>query len=112
MFRVGLVSVLGALVINGCDRPTESALSPEFDREGPGANGVGYVITMSNAVSGNAALVFPRASDGTLGAPVAYPTAGLGTGGGLGNQAAIVTSGSGRHLYLVNAGSHTISVFE
>ena len=112
MSRSTLVALAGALLLSACDDTTDSALSPDFDREANGETDAGYVITMSNAIAGNMAMVFPRGADGSLGAPVRYPTGGTGTGGGLGNQAAIVASVSGRHVYLVNAGSHSISVFE
>ena len=39
------------------------------------------------------------------------PTQGLGTGGGLGSQGAVTLSGDGRHLFVVNAASHTVSTF-
>jgi 6-phosphogluconolactonase (cycloisomerase 2 family) len=112
MPRVIPALVSAALVLSGCNPRPDSPLAPQFDREIDGAGRLGAVITMSNAVTGNEALVFPRAADGSLGSPRSYPTGGVGTGGGLGNQGAIGLSPSGRHLYLVNAGSHSISVFE
>ena len=39
------------------------------------------------------------------------PTQGQGTGGGLGNQGAVTLSGNGRHLFVVNARSNTVSTF-
>ena len=41
-----------------------------------------------------------------------YPTGGNGTGGGLGSQGAIAMDDAGDNLYLVNAASDTISVFD
>ncbi len=76
---------------------------------GPGAAGAVYVL--SNAVAGNAVLVFPRGGNGALGAPVSVPTGGLGSGGGLGNQGAIAQSADGRFLYAVNPGSDEVSAF-
>ncbi len=72
---------------------------------------VGAVFVLSNAAGGNAVLVFPRKGDGTLSAPASYSTGGLGTGGGLGNQGAVVLTNNGRLLYAVNAGSDEISAF-
>ena len=70
-----------------------------------------FVATATNAVAGNAVLFFERGRDGSLGDPVSYPTGGTGTGGGLGNQAGIALDAYAEHLYVVNAGSNTISVF-
>ncbi|MCI0445168.1 lactonase family protein [bacterium] len=71
----------------------------------------GAVYTMSNAVSGNEILVFSRAADGTLTPAGSFPTGGLGTGSGLGNQGGVVLSRNGKFLFVVNAGSDEISVF-
>ncbi|MGA8516109.1 MAG: beta-propeller fold lactonase family protein, partial [Burkholderiaceae bacterium] len=38
-------------------------------------------------------------------------TQGLGTGTGLGNQGAVTLSGNGKHLFVVNAQSNTVSTF-
>lgn len=54
-------------------------------------------------------LAFARSGDGSLAAPVSYPTGGTGTGGGLGNQGAISLSGD--FLYVVNPGSDNVSGF-
>ena len=71
----------------------------------------GAVYTMSNEASGNEILVFDRSADGTLSPAGSYDTGGIGTGGGLGNQGAVVLSEDGRWLFTVNAGSNDISVF-
>ena len=73
---------------------------------------VGAVYTMSNAADGNGVLVFKRSSNGRLEPAGVFATGGLGTGGGLGNQSAVVLDQSGRWLFVVNAGSHEISSFE
>lgn len=70
-----------------------------------------FVVTMTNATTENEAVVFPRSADGALGPPARFATGGTGSGGGLGNQASIVLDDRAEHLYLVNAGSNTISVF-
>jgi 6-phosphogluconolactonase (cycloisomerase 2 family) len=66
---------------------------------------------MSNAAEGNEILAFDRLADGRLVPAGSYPTGGMGTGGGLGNQGGVVLSGNGRWLLAVNAGSHEVSVF-
>jgi len=71
----------------------------------------GAVYTSTNQVSGNAVAVFDRGADGALTAAGQYPTGGLGTGGGLGNQGALAVSNGGRFLFVVNAGSDDVSAF-
>ena len=69
------------------------------------------VYSESNATDGNRVLVFSRESDGHLRADGSFPTGGLGTGKGLGNQGAVIMSENDRWLLAVNAGSSEISVF-
>jgi 6-phosphogluconolactonase (cycloisomerase 2 family) len=68
------------------------------------------VYTMSNAPSGNTVLAFEQRGD-TLTPAGSFPTQGAGSGGGLGNQGAIVLSDCGETLLVVNAGSNEVSVF-
>ena len=83
---------------------------PSFSRAaGDGSPGALYVAT--NATTGNAILVFPRAGDGTLGAPSHFGTGGKGSGGGLGNQGGLVLTQGNSRLLVVNAGSNEVSVF-
>ncbi len=86
-----------------------SVYASDDDDDGPGI--AGAVYTMSNASSGNAILRFSRAANGTLTAAGSFPTGGVGSGGGLGNQGALILSQDNRWLYAVNAGSNDISVF-
>ena len=51
------------------------------------------------------------AANGTLSAAGSFPTGGVGSGDGLGNQGALILSDNKRWLYAVNAGSNDISVF-
>lgn len=69
------------------------------------------VYVLSNQPSGNDVLVFEREADGTLTASDSVDAGGLGTGGGLGSQGALVLDESGRYLFAVNAGSNTIASF-
>lgn len=71
----------------------------------------GAVFTMTNAAAGNAVLMYTRSADGKLTYRNAFATGGLGSGGGLGNQGAVVLSGNHQWLFVVNAGSDEISVF-
>src|SRR5262245_10385982 len=67
------------------------------------------VYTMSNASSGNELLAFRETDSGALAPLASYPTGGLGAGAGLGSQGAIASDG--RHIFVVNPGSHDLSVF-
>ncbi len=85
---------------------------------GPGAwahdddsDEAGALYTMSNAPDGNSVIVFERAADGRLAPAGTYPTGGTGTGGGLGNQGALILDEEARLLFVVNAGSDEITVF-
>ena len=70
----------------------------------------GDVYTLTNKPAGNAVKAFDRAGDGSLAPAGEFATGGDGTGGGLGNQSAVVLDG--RHLFAVNPGSDSISAFE
>lgn len=72
----------------------------------------GAVYTMSNAIGGNAVLMFDRLADGRLVPAGNVATGGLGTGGGLGNQGALTLTRHERWLLAVNARSDTVSVFD
>ncbi len=108
---------LAILSLAACstDRPTEIAPSelPQltFGRFPAPRRAPRFVATATNAVAGNAILFMARNSDGSLGEPRAFPTGGTGSGGGLGNQSGIALDAYAMHLYAVNAGSNTISVF-
>lgn len=67
---------------------------------------------MNNSTAGNAVLAFQQQSDGSLLQVGTYPTGGTGTGGGLGNQAALAFSDDQKLLLVVNAGSNDFSVFQ
>ncbi len=74
-----------------------------------------HVYTLSNQASGNAVLDYTRGSSGTLTYNTSYATGGTGTGGGLGNQyAVIITEGDEDDdvLLAVNPGSNSISSFK
>ncbi len=77
----------------------------------------GFVYTLSNQTSGNRVMVYRRAGDGTLSFDASYATGGMGTGGGLGNQGAVVISNGEEEedddiLLAVNPGSNSISSFK
>ncbi len=115
--RSTLVGLVAGLSLMACakDPATEASAAivpqltfgayPKFQRSPR------FVATASNAAAGNEILYFPRNADGTLGGRLAYPTGGTGTGNGLGNQSGVALDAYAEHLYVVNAGSNTISVF-
>jgi 6-phosphogluconolactonase len=71
----------------------------------------GMVFTSSNDAAGNELLVYARAPDGGL-MPVTHAsTGGLGAGAGLGSQGAVTLSRDGRFVFVVNAGSDSVSTF-
>jgi 6-phosphogluconolactonase (cycloisomerase 2 family) len=74
------------------------------------AHSPGAVYTLTNSPAGNAVKVFHREGDGSLTAGGEFPTGGTGTGGGLGNQGAVVLDGE--RLFAVNPGSDSISALE
>lgn len=71
----------------------------------------GLVFTSSNDAAGNELLVYARNREGALVLWTRLSTGGLGSGAGLGSQGAVTLGGDGRRLYVVNAGSNTISTF-
>jgi hypothetical protein len=82
----------------------------------PGASarshGAGFVFTSTNDAGGNAVLAYERAADGTLTAAGSFATGGAGTGSPLDSQGALaVARDRGRRLFVVNAGSDSISEF-
>lgn len=103
-------AILLTAVLAACNQDQDPSrqfpLSPSLDQ---GSNSVGQVYTMSNSVAGNAVLAFDRAADGSLTAAGSYPTGGIGTGAGLGNQGGLVLEGN--WLAVVNAGSNDVSLF-
>ena len=72
---------------------------------------VGAVYTMDNSALGNSVHVYHRLGNKRLVFGEAVSTGGTGTGQPLGNQGAIQMDPSESFLYVVNAGSHSVSVF-
>jgi 6-phosphogluconolactonase len=71
----------------------------------------GKVFTSTNATAGNELLVYATDSSGQLALLMRAATQGQGTGTGLGNQGAVTLSGNGKHLFVVNAQSNSVSTF-
>lgn len=71
----------------------------------------GKVFTSTNATGGNELLVFAPAKGGNLALVERVATSGQGTGAALGSQGAVTLSSDGRHAFVVNAASNTVSTF-
>jgi 6-phosphogluconolactonase len=70
------------------------------------------VFTSTNDAGANAVLVFRRAADGELSAAGSFATGGAGTGSPLKSQGALAFGRDhGHRLFVVNAGSNSISEF-
>jgi 6-phosphogluconolactonase len=74
-------------------------------------NGNAQVFTMTNSASGNEVLIFTHQPQQGLVGAGSVASGGNGTGIGLGNQGGVILSQHHRWLYVVNAGSNSISVF-
>lgn len=88
-----------------------SSSNQENENEEFEGSNTGHVYTSNNQTTGNAVLDYVRSANGTLTFSAAYPTGGNGTGGGLGNQGAVILADE-NILLAVNAGSNSISSFK
>ncbi len=99
---VGLALALGSV------SPAIQAYHDDDDDAGFRA---GKVFTSTNGTAGNELLVYDTDQGGALRLATRIATQGIGSGGGLGNQGAVTLSQDGRHLFVVNAGSNSVSTF-
>jgi 6-phosphogluconolactonase len=88
----------------GVEESTSSAATGARANEG-----AGHVYTLSNQAGGNQVLSYKVAANGQLSFSEACSTGGNGTGGGLGNQEAVVLTKDKEMVLAVNAGSNSIS---
>ncbi|MEO8634598.1 MAG: beta-propeller fold lactonase family protein [Gemmatimonadales bacterium] len=108
--RSALLATLAGISV-ACSSIDQPSTPLSVDQGASALAALGAIAVASNASTGNAVLVFARRRNGSLEAPTSYPTGGTGTGGGLGNQGAVVLSGDHAHLFAINAGSNDVSVF-
>ena len=94
--------LVGGCLLAGAQTQANAQL-PDSCRDDSGA-----VYTLSNAVGGHQVLEFSRSPEGGLGA---VASGGAGTGASLGSQGALALSGDRQWLFVVNAGSNSISSF-
>jgi 6-phosphogluconolactonase len=121
MFKSLALAIISALALAACQK--EKSQSPAIETESiaeetvassslrHGNNGKEFVYTLSNQANGNKVLAYRRAGNGMLTYAASYGAGGNGTGGGLGNQGAVILSNEKKILLAVNAGSNSISSF-
>ncbi len=111
MKSFNLVFLLLAAALIGLTACSKEELF-DFLKNGPDERGqAGMVFTTTNATEGNEVVAYERGGDGKIEEAGRYYTGGTGTGAGLGSQNAVVWDKSKKLLFVVNAGSHDISVF-
>ena len=70
------------------------------------------VFVADNVATKNRVVALHRDGNGSLRHVGTFPTGGRGTGAGLGSQGSVVLNRAGDQLYVVNAGSDELSVFD
>ncbi len=119
--RSSLLSLVAALSLVACGESSlttsphsQTPGTPAFDASNRGGSS-GAVFTQTNAVAGNAVVAFARAGDGSLTNAGTFSTGGNGIGGTndpLASQYSLILDGEdAKLLFVVNAGSNTISRF-
>jgi 6-phosphogluconolactonase len=94
-----------ALVLSFWALGSAGAMADGYDRHHE------TLYTLSNDAANNEVLAYQWNERGTMQASAQYPTGGVGTGQGLGNQGALALSPNQQFLFAVNAGSNDVSVF-
>lgn len=109
--KIPAVVIVTSIFFAACQKETEPVEQMEefATRKADVDNVAGHVYTLSNQTSGNQVIDYTRSSGGRLKWAASYSTGGTGTGGGLGNQEALVITNDGNFLLAVNAGSNTIA---
>jgi 6-phosphogluconolactonase len=72
----------------------------------------GRLFMSTNAAAGNVLQVYARSANGPATLLSSVGTDGRGTGTGLGSQGAVTLSTNGRYLFVVNAGSNSVTTFK
>lgn len=97
---------------DGKDLAEDAAATESGRHSGNDGGDKGHVYTLSNEAGGNKVLDYRRSVDGSLTLVNSYPTGGKGSGGGLGNQGAVILTDENKFLLAINAGSNSISSFK
>jgi len=116
-----LLALLSSLVVGctgstgpaGPEGPTgeQGSAGPQGSGAPPGPTVAGAVYVSSNDSGHNEVWAFARNSDGSLSDPWAFSTGGAGTGAGLGDQGSVFADAAAKRVFVVNAGSNTVSMF-
>lgn len=104
---------VATIFLVACQKETKQVADPTEEistaRSGDISNVAGHVYTLSNQTAGNKVIDYTRTSSGNITWAASYSTGGNGTGGGLGNQEALVMTDNGNFLLAINAGSNSIA---
>ena len=116
MQRRHAVAILASAALAACSATDVTGPVARADRRAAaGASAaVGGVFVSTNAQGGNAVVAYARHADGSLAYTGSYPTGGLGVGGTtdpLVSQFALTLSRNARLLFVVNAGSNSVTSF-
>lgn len=112
-----MLVLTAAVVALGACADSHSATAPEQSRLSANRErGIaGAVYTSTNGTSGNAVVAYARNEAGQLTRIGSFNTGGLGFGTGtdpLGSQFPVILSEDHRNLFVVNAGSNDVTVFD
>ena len=113
-----LATLVGMAALAACsDQTRTNPLAPDqaLASRGVGASDEGAVFVTTNGANGNEVKAFSRAADGSLSPLGSFATGGTGVGGvgdPLTSQGAAALSPDHRLLFVVNAGSNDVSVFQ
>jgi DNA-binding beta-propeller fold protein YncE len=114
MKRSARLAAIGGIAVATTALLSGTSLAAAQPQDGAAS---GEVFVQTDAVSGNAIVVYDRAADGTLRMAGTYPTGGLGgvLNGSvidhLASQGSLAYDRTSGLLYAVNAGSDTVTVF-
>lgn len=99
-----------ALTLAGVALASATLGAPAFAHDSDEWLRFGKVFTSTNSAN-NELLVYARDDDGALTLVIRASTNGQGMGASLGSQGAVTLSQDGRHVFVVNAQSNTVSTF-
>ena len=120
--KTAVMTLITALFFTACQKEINqtgtgsdeiASASSQAANSNSESNSVGHVYTLSNQTAGNRVISYSRSDDGKLEWEASYASGGNGTGGGLGNQDAVIIASLGDKNFLlaINAGSNSVSSF-
>jgi 6-phosphogluconolactonase (cycloisomerase 2 family) len=115
MQRRHALAILVSAALAACsDTDATGPVASADQRLAASGAAVGGVFVSTNSASGNAVVAFARRADGSLAYAGSHPTGGLGVGGTtdpLVSQFALTLSRNAQLLFVVNAGSNSVTSF-